>query len=142
MYSCQGCTVCVMSADHEFAPLQVIHSHLSFNFTSWNEDVPEIERYIRTIKDQVRSCCNVLPFKRIPQVVLVENAVFWINAFPPKDSMSASLSPGYIITRRHLDVMKHVRCEFGSYVQTHEEHTSDMRAHTTSAICLGPSGNK
>jgi hypothetical protein len=31
--------------------------------------------------------------------------------------------------------------EFGAYAQTHEEHSNDMEARTTGAICLGPSGN-
>jgi hypothetical protein len=50
-YSCQGCTICVINADCEFAPLQGIHPHLSYSFTSQNEHVPEVESCIRTIKD-------------------------------------------------------------------------------------------
>jgi hypothetical protein len=75
-------------------------------------------------------------------VRLVGNAAFWINAFPHKDGVSTSLSPRYIMTRRHLDATKHVRYEFGSYVQTHEEHTSDMRTRTIGAIYLGPCGHE
>jgi hypothetical protein len=35
-----------------------------------------------------------------------------------------------------------VHLEFGSYVQTHEEHSNDMRPRTFGAICLGPTGNE
>jgi hypothetical protein len=41
-----------------------------------------------------------------------------------------------------LDYNKHVRLEFGVYVQTHEEHTNDIQPWTIGAICLGPSGNE
>jgi hypothetical protein len=51
------------------------------------------------------------------------------------------MSPRYLLTGKHIDYHKHVRLEFGAYAQTHEQHTNDMEAHTTGAICLGPSGN-
>jgi hypothetical protein len=72
---------------------------------------------------------------------LVCNAVFWLNAFPHNDGVSTTLSPKYLITGKHVDYNKHVRIEFGAYAQTHEEHSNDMEARTTGAICLGPSGN-
>ena len=42
--------------------------------------------------------------------------------------------------RAHFD--KHAILEFGSYVQTHEEHTNDMSHCTLGAVCLGPTGNR
>jgi hypothetical protein len=72
---------------------------------------------------------------------LVGNAIFWLNAFPHADGVSTTLSPRYLLTGKHIDYHKHVRLEFGAYVQTHEKHTNDMEARTTGAICLGPSGN-
>ncbi len=52
------------------------------------------------------------------------------------------MSPRYIITGKHIDYHKHVRLEFGAYVQTHEEHNNDMEPRTIGAICLRPSGNE
>ena len=46
------------------------------------------------------------------------------------------------MTGKHLDFRRHVRAEFGSYVQTHEEHNNSMQSRTVSAICLGPTGNE
>ena len=46
------------------------------------------------------------------------------------------------MTGKHLDYNKHVRAEFEEYVQTHEEHDSDMHERTVGAICLGPNGNQ
>ena len=46
------------------------------------------------------------------------------------------------MTGKHLDYNKHVRAEFGEYVQTHEEHDSEMHERTIGAVCLGPYGNQ
>ena len=145
IYHTRGFRVRTIPADPEFQPLDGMLPGVSFNFCAQGEHVPDIERYVRTVKDRVRSGYNNLPFSRIPRLVvvrLVSNAVFWLNAFPHPDGVSTTLSPRYLITGRHLDYRKHVRLEFGSYAQTHEEHTNDMRARTLGAICLGPSGNE
>jgi uncharacterized membrane protein YgcG len=145
VYHRRGFRVTTLLADPEFQPLQEIFAPVSFNLCAQNEHVPEIERYIRTVKDRTRSGYNSLPFERIPRLVLIRlvaNAVFWLNAFPHADGVSDTLSPRYLLTGKHLDYRKHVRLEFGSYVQTHEEHTNDMLPRTIGAICLGPSGNE
>jgi hypothetical protein len=67
---------------------------------------------------------------------------FWLNAFPHDDGVSDSMSPRYILTGRHIDYNKHVCLEIGSYVQTHEEHSNNMRPRTIGATCLGPTGNE
>jgi hypothetical protein len=40
-----------------------------------------------------------------------------------------------------LDYTKHCWLEFGSYVQTHEEHNNLMQSRNTGAIALRPTGN-
>ena len=145
IYHARGFRVRTILADPEFQPLDGMIPGVSFNFCAQGEHVPDIDRYVRMVKDRVRSGYNNLPFSRIPRLVvvrLVSNAVFWLNAFPHPDGVSTTLSPRYLLTGRHLDYRKHVRLEFGSYAQTHEEHTNDMRARTQGAICLGPSGNE
>lgn len=132
-------------ADPEFVPLQAEMGQFQFNYCAQNEHIPEIERFIQTVKDRTQSGCNSLPFRRIPRLMvirMVSNALFWINAFPHKDGVSSNLSPSFILTGKQLDFAKHVRAEFGAYVQTHEEHTNDINARTLGAICLGPSGNE
>jgi hypothetical protein len=51
--------------DGQFKPL---HGNLAtmgvmLNMTSNNEHVPDIERYIRTVKERVRAIYNTLPFQ-------------------------------------------------------------------------------
>ena len=144
-YHARGFRVRTIPADPEFQPLDGMIPGVTFNFCAQGEHVPDIERYVRTVKDWVRSGYNNLPFSRLPRLVvvhLVSNAVFWLNAFPHPDGVSTTLSPRYLLTGQHLDYHKHVRLEFFSYAQTHEEHTNDMKARTLGAICLGPSGNE
>merc|ERR1712025_1329936 len=46
------------------------------------------------------------------------------------------------MTGREISYDKHAVAQFGSYAQTHEEHSKDMSQRTLGAICLGPTGNQ
>ena len=53
---------------------------------SKEEHVPVIERFIRTVKERVRSAQTTMPFNRVSKlriVHLVASDIFWINTFPP-----------------------------------------------------------
>ena len=143
LYQRRGFKVESLHADSEFEP---IRSEFPFINTSDADDHhPDIERAIRSMKDRVRSTYRMLPYKYIPRLMVVHlvwNTIFWLNAFPVDNGWSSKYSPRYIMTGKHLDYNKHVRAEFGEYVQTHEEHDSDMHERTVGAICLGPNGNQ
>ena len=64
----------------------------------------------------------------------------WLNAFPPKDGVSTTISPRSLITGMKIDYNKHCRIECGAYAQTHEEHSNDMGARTVGAIALRTKG--
>jgi len=73
---------------------------ITLNFASRNEHVPEVERYIRTIKERVRAIASFLPFKQYPPRLIAEmvyNAVFWLNTFPHNDGIHATISPRTLI---------------------------------------------
>jgi hypothetical protein len=96
VYRRRGFRVTTILADPEFKPLQATFGQVSFNFCAQDEHVPEIEQYIRTVKDRTRSGYNSLPFERIPRLMLiclVANAIFWLNAFPHADGVSDTLLP-------------------------------------------------
>ena len=144
-YQRRGFRIQTILADDEFQPVAALMSEYAFNLCGADEHVPDVERYIRTTKDTIRSRYNELPFEYIPRSVLIrlaENAIFWQNAFPHEDSVSPDYSPRYLIEGRNIDYTKHVRLPFGAYVQTHEIHDNTMTPRTISAICLGPSGNE
>ena len=94
---CQwGFCVTTTLANPEFELLQAVFGDISFNLCSQDEHVPEIEQYIWTVKDHTRSGYNSLPFERLPHVMLIcliGKAVFWLNAVPPSDVTSETLSP-------------------------------------------------
>jgi len=45
---------------------------ITLNIVARSEHVPEVERYIRTVKERTRSIYNSLPFKHFPTRLLVE----------------------------------------------------------------------
>ena len=145
IYHRRGFNIRRILADPEFEAVETAMPGISFNLCAQDEHIPGVERYIRTVKDRARSGYNALPFQHLPRLMvsrLVGNAIFWLNAFPHPDGVSQTLSPRYIMTGKHIDYKKHVRLEFGAYVQTHEDHNNDMQRRTVGAICLGPSGNE
>ena len=72
---------------------------------------------------------------------MVYASVFLLNLFPPADGVSATLSPRSLVTGFQLDYNKHCRLEFGTYVQTHEEHDKSMATRTMDGTALRPTGN-
>jgi hypothetical protein len=51
VYGRRGFRIVTINADPEFDPLAAIFGDISFNFCSQDEHVPDIERYVRTVKD-------------------------------------------------------------------------------------------
>ena len=74
-------------------------------------------------------------------VEMVYSSNFWLNSFPALDGVSDTLSPRAMIVGTQIDYAKHCKLEFGTYVQTHEEHDNSMAEGTTGAIALRPTGN-
>ena len=143
LYQGHGFTVDSIYADSEFETLRPEFPFI--NTSDADDHQPDIERAIQTVKDRVRSTYWMLPFNYIPRLMvihLVRNTIFWLNAFPTANGWSSKHAPRYIMAGKQLDYNKHVRTEFGKYVQTHEEHDSDMYECTVGAICMGPTGNQ
>jgi hypothetical protein len=143
LYAARGVIVKLILADGELEPLCQWFPML--NTTAANEHVPDIEQYIHTVKEQTRSTYTMLLYCHLPQIALlhlVKNAVFWLNTFLKNDGVSKKYSPQYIMTGQQLSYNTHAVIEFGSYVQTHEEHSNNMDQRTMGCICLGPTGNQ
>ena len=142
VYTTRGFKINQIYADYEFEKLRPRFPKL--NTAGTNDHVPEIERYIRTVKDRARSTYRMLPYQYIPRLALIQlihNCVFWLNAFPHPDGVSKEYSPRYLLTGKQLDYNNHVRMEFGAYGQVHREHSNDMNERAVGGICLGPTGN-
>ena len=146
IYTKRGFRIVHLLMDNEFEPLRGDLStlHITLNTVAEAEHVPDIERYIRTVKERTRSTYNVLPFNRMPARMIIEMAsasVFWLNSFPPDDGVSTTLSPRSIVVGLQLDYTKHCQLEFGTYAQVHESHDNSMIPRTTGALALRPTGN-
>jgi hypothetical protein len=75
-------------------------------------------------------------------IEMIYYSTFWLNSFPPADGVSETIRPRAIVAGMQLDYAKHCKLEFGTYVQTHEEHNNTMATRTTGAIALHPTGNE
>ena len=145
LYATRSFQVTEFRADGQFECLRHdLPTGISGNICGEGEHVPAIERHIRTIKERCRCVMNTLPFKKIPPRMTAEMVgamVFWLNCFPPSRGVSRVLSPRQLVIGEHIDYNKHCLLEFGTYVQTHDEHDNSMKARTTGAIALRPTGN-
>ena len=146
VYKQGGFRVRYVLMDNEFQCLEgeLRAMGVMLNCVARDEHVPEIERYIRTVKERMRCTYNTVPFQRLPARLVIElgkQSVFWLNAFPAQDGISNTLSPRTIVTGRTIDHNRHCKYEFGEYVQTHEEHDNSMAPRTAGALALRPTGN-
>ena len=113
--------------DGEFVPMkhELTSAGVILNTTFTNEHVPKMERQIRVIKECVRATRHTLPFKVIPLLVmfikLIYSNTLWIDAFPPKGSISSTLTSRKIMTGIQFDYDKHCKLQLGSYVQVYQE---------------------
>jgi len=145
MYHEHGFKIKHILGDRQF---ECIRSHMelqgiNLNITGRDEHVPEIERFIHTVKDRARAIVNTLSFKILPHRLIIEiiyNMIFWLNCFPQKDGIHM-LSPCTIVTSSNLNYDKHCKLKFGAYVQVHEQHNNTMIPRMSGAIALHPTGN-
>jgi hypothetical protein len=146
IYVKRGFILEIIEVDGQFEPLrgELADMGITLNKCSREEHVPVAERRIRTLKERCRSICNTLPFTKLPGMLVVQmvsTCNFWLNVYPPKDGVSRKINPRELITGIKIDYNKHIRAEFGEYVQVHEEHDNTMRTRTTGAIATKPTGN-
>ena len=122
----------------------LVELQINLNICSNEEHVGEIERLNCMIKEQVGGIYNMLPFNKLPGLIIVELValvIFWLNALPPSPSVGGNLSPRQIVTGLTIDYAKHCHLQFGKYSQVHEDHNNTMQERTTGAIALQPTGN-
>jgi hypothetical protein len=100
-----GFQIVFIKGDGEFKPMDGMMSELygapKINLSSANKHVPEIERKIWVIKEQVCVVAYSLPVNALPPVVLVNTVLFvtkQLNLFPVKGGISTQFSPKQIMT--------------------------------------------
>jgi hypothetical protein len=86
LYHNHGFKVGTSLMDREFVCLRDDIPELNLNIMAASEHVPDTERQIRVIKEQMRAIKNTLPFKRLPARMVIEMmqyTVLWLNGSPP-----------------------------------------------------------
>jgi hypothetical protein len=90
-YLQRGFLIKTVNADDEFAPLKTLIESMPggpmVNLASANEQVPDIKRRIRVVKERCRATRHSLPFERIPKLMtihIVLNVVKLLNFFQPR----------------------------------------------------------
>jgi hypothetical protein len=149
LYNGSGFLFKFLSCDGEFKPLMdPVKDQLgtTMNYTSTGEHESVAERNNRTIQERIRAVYHSLPFKAIPKVMLQHLAMDCtqkINYFPAKGGVSDYYSPYVIMSGKKLDYNKHLRFQFGSYVQANQDNnpTNTNAPRTIDAIYLRPMDN-
>jgi hypothetical protein len=107
----KGCfQVGTVLMDHEFESLHNRMPIIAINTTAARKHVPNFKCRIRLMKNHGRGILNTLPYKKIPQLTLIDliyHIVLWLNAFPMKSGVSKILSSQEIVYGHNLDFAKH-----------------------------------
>ena len=108
------------------------------------EHVPINERSIRTVKERARSATVKLPFKTIPQLMIIsllEGVERWTNAFPTNNIDQSLISPTTIIEGKQNPRDDVPRIPFGSYTLVYTGTSNTLDSRSTPGIPLRESNN-
>ena len=143
-YTLRGFTVRGVHADCEFECIEPDIRPVALDVVTANGHVPEVERSIRTMKEDLRAVVHGMPFKRLPKLViqhLVRYATQNLNQLPrPSSGILQHCSPESIVTGRPRPDFNALHIEFGSYVQIFDSTTNTLRSRTLGAIALDRTG--
>jgi hypothetical protein len=81
---CFNITHLLVDGEYECLRGHMSGLQITLNTASKSEHVPDIERFIRTLKERTRAIYNTLPFKQMPDQIVIEMICacnFWLNSF-------------------------------------------------------------
>jgi hypothetical protein len=85
---------------------------------------------------------HALPYKKVVKlmvIALVAGATKWINAFPPTNGVSKTMSPAMIVQGLSKPNLRYKRIVYGSYALVYMGTRNDMIARSIPVIALNPS---
>ena len=119
---------------------------MGMNITAAKEHNPTIERSIGTVKDRVQCGFRSVPFKKMPNQMIMELvcwAVFWLNSHMLKDGVSQMQSPPELLTGVMPDANEHAKFKFGECMHAHSDKMNNtMQERALEGVHLCPSGNR
>ena len=106
--------------DNRFEPLQdgLTSLQIELNPVAQDKHVPEIDKFICTIKQRSRNMWNMLLFKKILTSIIIYMVTIhsmWLNMFPPTNEISTKISPRTLVTVLQITYKNHFRIDLGSY---------------------------
>lgn len=113
--------------DRKFAPLKadMLEMGICVNVALANEHALEIKHWIHVLKEWKQATHHTMTFTHAPKatvVAMVANATAWINAFPAKGGVSATLSTRTVLIGKRFDCNKaSLHCFWSLCVQVCEE---------------------
>jgi len=113
-----------------------------FHTVAKREHVPEVERSIRTTKEDTRAGLHEVPFERFPNSMtrgFLLRTIINRNDFPSKAGISQEFTPRIIIDNNpHLDYDVDLKYPFAQYGQLSLENkfTNGMGTRIISALAL------
>ena len=145
-YMRRGFKINVVLADKQFQCLDnsLAERQMMLNIAAQDEHVPQVERYIRVLKERMRCAIHNTPFTKIPPrmvIGLMAYVLFYINGLPWERGVSMILSPMTIVTGRKLDYKLHCKVPFGAYAHVRRGTDNTMKHRTFGAIAMGPMSN-
>ena len=143
-YESRGFKITDIHGDNEF-DVQTLRDFLLpavLHIYGRDEHVPSIERSNRTIKERCRAICNSLPYHRYTKlmvVMLVRFVIYWLNAIPPTNGVSSTISPSSIVKGSSKPNFNYEHLSYGTYVMAYVGTKNNMKARSVPAIALAPS---
>ena len=145
LYQSRNLTVSQIKCDNEFACVQDAFFPIFFNVVATEEHVGDVERSIRTSKQDARSLIHGLPFSSCPREIIIGADV---SALQKRNSLSnhrgiSPTSAQAALTQVNPPPDYHLvsKLDFDDYVHTYEGTSNTMEPHTQPATTLYLSGN-
>ena len=98
-----------------------------------------LERSVRTVKDSCRIMTHSTPYRKVPKmmvIALVDNIMFWLNAFPSTNEVSDTMSPASIVQGKPTVDMNIKRIVYGLFAMFFIGTNNNMSRRSVPAIAL------
>lgn len=120
---------------------------MTLNITSAQDHTLETEQRIGVVKEWVRAERAMLPFKNVPNLMvlhLLNFVALRMNTFPSKSGVSNKITPRMLVAEQLADGKKDCKSKHDDCAQTHKNEVpgdSTKIPRTTGDICMGPVAN-
>ena len=147
LYAARGFKVEHIRVDRQLECLEESLRPIHLHIAAPGQHVPEVERTIRTLKKDIRTTVDGLPYKCFTHLMVRHAIIFHThlrNIRISNNNICRNISPYTILTGKPNPSFHDFKLEFGAYSQVSEipGYTNTQDTHTIGAISLGPSNDE